>query len=719
MHLTFFAIKLVLMFVFFTLLQVRVNHLSAQSNTIPDSIIVINGIDPLEFLGEKTYYLEDEEGNLTMDDIMKPEKQALFKKNDKPVFVRSPSSKTYWLKLVILNQSEEDLYIEIRTHVMWYLDYYEADQDGYRQLAETGMMRPEENRPYPINFYWMKLKKKPTTQTVYFRLKNESIFEVPIQIGTLSQLSLNKSYGDSIFYGFVGLVMIMIGYNFFLYLSIKDTIYVIYSVYLVMILFVVTNLNNHPFYAYVFGDGTRIYAARYFLVWYAPLPVFAWLFAVRFLNLKVLMPSTYYLSMGTVAVISIFLPISNIFKILPNHINAIIYQTSFSVLSLIILISGLYLWVLKKESQAMFYTIAWAWAILSAFVLVFTFNGIIPYHYLTRNATFFGTGLEILFFSLALGDRFNKMRKENLRIVENQKEELEILVVERTSQLKDANEEILQANEELQQANEEIMTNSEALEDRNKEITDSINYAKRIQQAILPLHEEMAAYLQEYFVLFKPRDIVSGDFYYFQCIQNKIIIAALDCTGHGVPGAFMSMLGKEILDNILIEKAVAGADNILNELHKGIRKALKQDQSNNKDGMDMCLIVIDKETKSLEFAGAKNSLVYIADGELHEIKGNKTPIGGEQRELERLFTKHIVHFSSNTIFYLFTDGYQDQFGGKERKKFMLSRMKDALKNIHSLPMEEQKAILDQQIKDWMTEGREKQIDDILVMGIKI
>jgi serine phosphatase RsbU (regulator of sigma subunit) len=289
--------------------------------------------------------------------------------------------------------------------------------------------------------------------------------------------------------------------------------------------------------------------------------------------------------------------------------------------------------------------------------------------------------------------------------VEEKNRELEIQVIERTSQLRESNE--------------EVKIKSEALEEQNKEILDSISYAQRIQQSILPLAEDISKQFEEYFILFEPREIVSGDFYYFQPVDNKVILAVIDCTGHGVPGAFMSILGKEILDNIILERKILEADMIMNELHKGIRKALKQDQTENRDGMDLSLIVLHKETQYLEFAGARNSLIYISDKQLHEIKGDKVAIGGEQKELERLFTKHQVNISPNTTCYLFSDGYQDQFGGKEKKRFMISRMKELLLEIQRLPMEEQRLILDLKIEDWMADGGERQTDDILMMGVRV
>jgi serine phosphatase RsbU (regulator of sigma subunit) len=164
--------------------------------------------------------------------------------------------------------------------------------------------------------------------------------------------------------------------------------------------------------------------------------------------------------------------------------------------------------------------------------------------------------------------------------------------------------------------------------------------------------------------------VVSGDFYFFEEVDKKLIIMAVDSTGHGVPGAFMSMIGINLLEEIILSKRNTNPAEILTLLHKKIRFALKQGETDNRDGMDLSIVVIDKEKQIMEFAGAKNAMIYIQNNELFTLKADKMPIGGEQKEEERIFTKQSVDISQPTTIYLFTDGYQDQFGGKSKKKFM-------------------------------------------------
>lgn len=272
--------------------------------------------------------------------------------------------------------------------------------------------------------------------------------------------------------------------------------------------------------------------------------------------------------------------------------------------------------------------------------------------------------------------------------------------------------------EKVKERTNELNIAYEEIKDQNRNITASINYAKRIQEAMLPTLETIERGLPESFVLFRPRDIVSGDFYWYAEVGQKIIFAAIDCTGHGVPGAFMSMIGNDILNQIVEIDKETKADQILRKLHEGIRSVLKQEESNNRDGMDMALCVIDKQNREVEFSGAKNPLIYIQDNKLYEIKGGKLPIGGFQKEMMREFKSHTLKVEMPTVFYMFSDGYADQFGGEMGKKFMKKYFKKLFQEIHPQPMHEQRRLLNNQIIEWMG-SKFKQTDDILVVGFKL
>ncbi len=259
----------------------------------------------------------------------------------------------------------------------------------------------------------------------------------------------------------------------------------------------------------------------------------------------------------------------------------------------------------------------------------------------------------------------------------------------------------------------EISKQKEIIEEKNKDITASINYANRIQQASLPEINSIQSQLKDSFILFRPRDLVSGDFYWFAQVEDKLIVAAVDCTGHGVPGAFMSLIGMNLLSAIVNESKITESNLILDELHKRIQIALRQTETENNDGMDVALCVIDENKKTVEFSGAKNPLICIRDNELIIIKGDKNGIGGKPNNHEK-FTKHIINIEGQISFYIFSDGFQDQFGGENDRKFMIKKMKEMFLNNNKLPMKEQKKIYEQTIEDWMRPTQ--QVDDILLIG---
>lgn len=271
----------------------------------------------------------------------------------------------------------------------------------------------------------------------------------------------------------------------------------------------------------------------------------------------------------------------------------------------------------------------------------------------------------------------------------------------------------------VKEMNEELITQNELIADKNKSITDSIEYAVKIQEATLPQITAIKAELPELFILYKPRDIVSGDFYWYAKLDNKIVLAAVDCTGHGVPGAFMSMIGNQLLHDIVGEQKIINPGKILNELNARIRTALQQDELDNQDGMDMALCVIDKQAHKIEFAGAKNSLVFVQDNEAKELKADRASIGGFQRLGFESFTTQTLQVESpKQTFYMFSDGYQDQMGGKRGRKFMRKQLYQTFESIHDKPMSEQQQVLNNTFNDWRGTSFE-QLDDVLVVGFRV
>jgi len=307
-----------------------------------------------------------------------------------------------------------------------------------------------------------------------------------------------------------------------------------------------------------------------------------------------------------------------------------------------------------------------------------------------------------------------------------EKHNLEEKVYERTIEIELQKQNILEVNKLLNEHKEELIVQRDMaamqrdqIAEQRREIMDSIHYAQRIQNAILPNQTLMDEIIPDYFVFFRPRNIVSGDFYWATKRGNKTVVVAADCTGHGVPGAFMSMLGISFLNEIVLKREIETASKILNELRLNIKFILSQTGviGEQRDGMDMALCIIDYDTMKLQYAGANNPLCLVRDGVMIEYKADKMPVGIYVSGKERDFTNHLIPLKNGDMLYIFSDGYHDQFGGKDNSKFKSKPFKQLLTTLSELPLARQKELLIETHDQW--KGNGNQLDDILVIGIRI
>lgn len=284
---------------------------------------------------------------------------------------------------------------------------------------------------------------------------------------------------------------------------------------------------------------------------------------------------------------------------------------------------------------------------------------------------------------------------------------------------------IIKQNNQLEQQNNEINKINIELNKQKQKVTDSIKYAQKIQNAILPSNEVMKEILPEHFIFNKPKDIISGDFYWIKKIDKSIIIAVADCTGHGVPGAFMSLLGITFLNEIFNKKEILKPNHILEELRKQVKRSLHQSTENKpdkseylsgiNDGIDIALCVIDTELMTLDYSGANNPVYLIQNNQITELQPTENPIGIHFDEVA--FKNKKIQLSKNESVYLFSDGFTDQFGGKNNLKFSQKRFKELILEISKKTILEQKDALESTFTEWKSDC--KQIDDILVIGFKI
>ncbi len=252
------------------------------------------------------------------------------------------------------------------------------------------------------------------------------------------------------------------------------------------------------------------------------------------------------------------------------------------------------------------------------------------------------------------------------------------------------------------------------LKSQNKQINSSIRYAERIQSAVLPSSNSLLELLPHHFVFYRPKDVVSGDFYWCREEDNKIIIAVADCTGHGVPGAFMSLIGHQLLNRAILDKKIYSPEKILENINKAMRAVWNGERTSIHEGMEVAICVIDKVKNILSFAGAKRPICIIQNNELNYTKGDRIGIDGKENAI---YTKHEFEIKPDTQIYLYSDGYQDQFGGKENVRFMSRNLRNLFQKIANKSSEEQQKEITTTFQNW--KGNHNQIDDVLILGVKI
>ena len=508
---------------------------------------------------------------------------------------------------------------------------------------------------------------------------------------------------------FFGIMFAMIIINLILFFSVKDRSYLYYVSYLFCLCCLIISISGFG-KEFIYPNLSATFGEFVTAIGLLAAPFFYALFGNKFLQVKKYLPKwnkAINIYIVIVSLSSCCLIGLGIFQTASgNDLSDSAVFTLFAQISLlsslasfIIVLIPAILCVRKGYKPAKYFlyaNLALVCGILFAFLELFYFD-----MWISQNLLFIGfqagTVGEAFIFSFGLNFRIKLLEREKQEAQEKALVFLEQKVKERTA---------------------EVVHQKKIIEEKNKDITDSITYAKRIQQAKLPKYEEIKSTFSQSFVLFKPKDIVSGDFYYFTTNHQSIFIASADCTGHGVPGAFMSMIGSEKLDDAVSQSA--DTSEILRQLNKGIKNSLHQSDSDEstRDGMDIALCSVDINNRIVKYAGANRPLWIIRKGQtvVEEIKGTKTAIGGLTEDSQH-FDSHEIKLQQDDTFYIFSDGYADTFGGKEEKKLTTKKFKEILLSIQDKSMADQEAHLDSFIEDWKA-GTE-QVDDILVIGVRL
>ncbi len=692
------------------------------------------------------YTSENEQ--LTFEQVVKADFEARFMEYDKEKSL-FPEGNVVWVRFALTNQSKSahwliDLGTQYDSANLYIID----NQQVIRQYTE-GSLLPITNRVKYYGFFsYLPLDIAPTTtQRYYLRLQiykpisiqNRATLKFANNIVIQHEPTVASDQEQRKYFGsaFVAIYLIMAFYTFMLFLHFRDKSYLFFA----LLLFSSALTSLLPLDGLTMILGINRVQQSYF---YFTLVILPWFFLLLFtryyLRLRLYTPIWDKIVLGLLGLIGFYylMALFNVWIVTLTIIISLL--TIFVTFVVGVVVSA------KGYRPAKYFLLANIFYLAGRLVGTLAVFYVINSKFLMLNASTIGGIFQIFLFAVGLLYRLEEMRKEieagkeeKQKMIETEKERLEIEVKARTLEIEHQkrtlnikNEELLASEEELRQNMEELETNQEIikyqrdnlektleeLESKNLRITDSIRYAKRIQNAILPNETELEKHFQDYFVIFKPKDVVSGDFYWFEEVQNKKFIAVVDCTGHGVPGAFMSMIGNTLLNEIINNNHVFAPNQILELLHLGIMGALNQQQNDYmQDGMDIALCCIEPQNETeflVTFSGARRPVFYFSKGDLVEISGDKKSIG--QGKNETVFQQHSFSLCKGDTIYLKTDGTKDIIS-PNNIRFGSNRFREIIKKSSFLPLNAQKELIVTQITDF--QGNAEQRDDILIIGIKL
>ena len=630
----------------------------------------------------------------------------------------------YWIKVNLQSLSKMFLYLRINSPLLDHVEFYHMQDNKVVDFEQTGDQLRFGKRPLnTTDFIFPFTAKSRRSNILLVHVWGKDVLNVPMFIMDDHSFRTHLTNNNVLFGIYFGVILVMTLYNLLLFFSVRDISYLYYILYVLTFGLTQTIIEGY-FFKWALSNHPIL--QQYSLPIMASLSgIFAIEFLKSFLRTRRTAQRLHKASYFFTAVFAL-----NILLALLGLKVVTSYTIQYSVLLGIVFIlytSHTLYW--RGYKPAFYFNIAWTILLGGIVLFILKDMALIPSNFFTEHLMQVGSGLEVLLLAFALGNKIELLKaereaarlktlnalRENRELIFQQKETLEQKVRERTQKLEDTNDELNHTNERLKLTLEQARKQKEIIERQNNEILKSIRYAKRIQNSILPLEEKINRVLTKNFVLYRTKDIVSGDFYWFMHHEGRSILAVIDCTGHGIPGALLTMIAYATLNKIVFDKAIRDAGAILTHLHKELDQLLTTNEDATPQGMDVSLCVIDRSVMRLQYAGAGRKLYFVRNQELREIPGDKFPIGS-YTEPGHLYQSNSILLQKKDTIYLTSDGYPDQFGGERGKKFMVGNFKRMLIEIADLPMDEQYEIVRQRLEDW--QGDYDQTDDICVIGLK-